>query len=539
MIRVVVFLVVVALLAFGVSWVAERPGEVAVTWHGWRVETSVMVTLVALIAIIVAAMVGWSILRGVVRSPRQLREAMHRRREARGRLAITRGLIAIGAGDADAARKYSQEAQRLASDQPLTLLLCAQAAQLSGDRAAAERTFRAMAGRDDTKLLGLRGLFVEAQRRDDVDAARMFAEEAARTAPALGWSGQAVLQFRSAVGDWVGALDILERNNRSRLIDKATYRRQRAVLLTARAQAAEETNRDEAYAFAVEAVGLAPTLVPAAALAGRLLAEAGELRKASRIIEKAWRSGPHPDLADAYAHLRFGDSARDRLKRMQILTEVVPGHIEGALAVARAAVDAREFAIAREALEPFVGEPTRRVAILMAELEDVERGDVGRAREWMARALRATRDPAWTADGFVSERWRPVSPVSGRLDAFEWKAPLTEIAAPSPPIEARVETASVIEDKPAGAQEVAAPEEPPAAASDAVADAAAAAEAPPSQDIRPPSVGMAAKTVREPPVETVIPLAHVPDDPGPEPEADAESEPAPEPGWRRLRPFSK
>ena len=36
----------------------------------------------------------------------------------------------------------------------------------------------------------------------------------------------------------------------------------------------------------------------------------------------------------------------------------------------------------------------------MAELEQRQHGDEGRAREWMIRALRARRDPAWTADGF-------------------------------------------------------------------------------------------------------------------------------------------
>src|SRR5262249_56989341 len=41
-----------------------------------------------------------------------------------------------------------------------------------------------------------------------------------------------------------------------------------------------------------------------------------------------------------------------------------------------------------------------------------------------ARALNARRDPAWTADAFVSDHWLPISPVSGRLDAFEWKDPL-------------------------------------------------------------------------------------------------------------------
>ena len=98
-----------------------------------------------------------------------------------------------------------------------------------------------MAERDDTKLLGLRGLYIEAQRRKDVAAARAYAEEAANAAPALGWAGQAVLEFRCAAGDWAAALSALDRNSRYGLIDKAEYKRQRAVLLTARALAAEQT----------------------------------------------------------------------------------------------------------------------------------------------------------------------------------------------------------------------------------------------------------------------------------------------------------
>src|SRR6185369_8654621 len=121
------------------------------------------------------------------------------------------------------------------------------------------------------------------------------------------------------------------------------------------------------------------------------------------------------------------DSARDRLARVQTLVRMAPpDQMEGALATARAALDAREFTTARAALEPLAGEPTQRVAMLMAELEGLE-GDEGRAREWMARALNAARDPAWTADGYVSERWLPVSPVTGRLDAFQWKVPVADI----------------------------------------------------------------------------------------------------------------
>jgi HemY protein len=332
----------------------------------------------------------------------------------------------------------------------------------------------------------------------------------------LAWAGQAVLQFRCAAGDWAGALEILDRNRKSGAFDKSLYKRQRAVLLTARALALEYNDRDAARAVAFEAVKLAPDLVPAAALAARFHAEAGEIRKASRIVEKAWRANPHPDLAEVYAQLRFGDSTRDRLARIETLADKTPGHVEGALAVARAAIDAREFATARAALAPLLAQPTQRVALLMAELEEAEHNDVGRAREWTSRAVNAARDPAWTADGFVSEQWLPISPVSGRLDAFAWKVPLAEITA-EPPLRAEEKQPVTFETPPPMAEP---------------APVVAKAEAEPAKPVR------AARKARPKAAEPIVPIVHVPDDPGPEP--DREREPGPEtaastaPGWRNL-----
>jgi HemY protein len=58
----------------------------------------------------------------------------------------------------------------------------------------------------------------------------------------------------------------------------------------------------------------------------------------------------------------------------------------------------------------------------MADIEEAS-GDKGRAREWLARALTAPRDPIWVSDGVASPRWTPVSPVSGDIVPCEWKAP--------------------------------------------------------------------------------------------------------------------
>jgi HemY protein len=203
------------------------------------------------------------------------------------------------------------------------------------------------------------------------------------------------------------------------------------VLLTAQAQSIEDEHADKAAALAIEAHTLAPELVPAAAIAGRVLASRGQTPKAARVLQKTWKLNPHPDLATAYAFARPGDSVNDRLERVRQLAKLTPGEPEGALAVAATAVEGRNWEAARDAIAPLVDKPlTQRVCTLMARIEGDGFQNAGKVREWLARAVHAERDPAWTADGVVADRWAPVSPVTGRLDAFEWKVPAEAVDKP-------------------------------------------------------------------------------------------------------------
>src|SRR4051812_3704211 len=518
--RIILFLVLIALAAAGAAWIADQSGDVDLSWGVWKVHTSLPVFVLALGVVIVAAMLAWSMLRGLWRTPERVRRARRERRHARGRHAVTRGLLAVGHGDSSAARAHADVARRHAANDPLALLLHAQSAQLEGDREGAQRAFRAMAERKDTRLLGLRGLFVEAQRADDPRAAVAVAEQALRLSPGATWASGAVLGYRCAQSDWNGALSILDNNLASGLIDKPAWRRQRGVLLTARALELEHLDRDLSREIVMEAVKLAPTLVPAAVLASKYQSEAHQTRRAMRLVEAAWMAGPHPDLADAYAHVRIGDSARQRLVRAETLAAKTPGHIEGALAIARAAIDASEFARAREALAPYVASPTQRVAMLMAEIERGEHGDSGRARAWMLRAVRARHDPVWTAEGYVSERWRPVSPVSGRLDAFQWQTPLAALPSDkdvtveaSPFEEAMLAPPRQVPSESSPARELATePETPPAAPA-----AQDNSPAPAAMEAAPPPVFRARQNAARDaaaPVPPVIPIVRAPDDPG-------------------------
>ena len=570
MYRIILFLVLIALAGWGAAWVADQPGEVLLSWGGWRAHPPLPVFVLLVGIVIVAAILAWTVLLALWRLPERIRRNRRERRHARGRHAITQGLLAIGHGDSSAARQHADVARRHAADDPLALLLHAQSAQLDGDREGARRAFHAMAERKDTRLLGLRGLFIEAQRADDPVAAVGIAEEALKLAPASTWASHAVLGFRCARGDWNGALAILDNNLASGLIDKPAYRRQRGVLLTARALELEKVDRDLSRDSVMEAVKLAPTLVPAAVLASKYQSEAHQVRRSMRIVEAAWLAHPHPDLADAYAHVRLGDSARQRLVRVETLAAKAPGHLEGALAVARAAIDAAEFARAREVLAPFIAAPTQRVAMLMAEIERTEHGDSGRARTWTLRAVRALHDPVWTADGYVSDRWRPVSPVSGRLDAFQWQMPLAALpsdkdaAIESSPFEEAMLAAAPrrvepprepLAESPADAPAPAAQDNVPvntqvnSAAKPAVEPATVVAPAPPPTEAvaaaAPPlfrarqDIPKAADKAAQAGIPAVIPIIRAPDDPGidDEPVADEFTEqigPAPGQagGWR-------
>ena len=486
-------------------------------------------------------------------------------------------MVAIGAGDPVAAGRHAADARRFAGNEPLTLLLEAQSAQLSGDRGRAEAAFKAMLDKPETRVLGLRGLFVEAKRRGDMAAARAFADDAVRRSPSLAWANDALLDFHTSAGDWQAARTAVERRAALRLAEKAEAKRQRAVLLAAEAMQARNSEPEKALAAALEAVKLAPGLTPAAVIAGRMLSERGDIRKSAKILEAAWKEVSHPDVAAAYLDARPGDSALDRLSRAQTLTKLRPSDPEGVLAFAGAAIHAREFAKARSALKPLLaGGASMRACLLMAELEDAEHGSAGRVREWLSRATRAPRDAAWVADGVVSDHWLPVSPITGRLDAFVWTVPpatlgsqaqglddvLADLDDGAPLIEARAEPAQDIavpamtmrEQAP---RDVAVEPKPQPAPADASATAArAASEAKPAdipqapagpaamvetaaaEQPAPKPENAAAKPSQAPaeieapaavkadvsgelagdkgPRPVVFPVSHAPDDPGPD-----------------------
>lgn len=428
MIRFTVYLIFsLALVVAGAIWFSERPGTVAIEWQGWLIEMSVgRFALTAAVAVwLVVTIIG--ILRIIRRAPGRLRDNRRTSRRERGYRALTHGMVAVAAGDADEANRQARRADVLLNEPPLTMLLSAQAAQLNGDEAAARNYFNDMLGRPETAFLGLRGLLIQAQREGDRRAALEFAERAYELQPKTPWVLTTMFDLQVEEGRWRAALASLEEAVKRKALSPEDARARRAaVLMGCSAEAEEAGDASEALRFARRANSLAPDFLPGVLRTVDLMVRSGKTRPASRMIHNAWARTPHPELARIYGEIGDDKTPLKRVRRFERLLSFNPDHEESHIALAEAALAAELWGEARNHLEQAAGdEPSARVCRLIADLEEREHGNTDKTRTWLLRASAASPDPAWVcADcGAAYDVWSPRCRDCGALGAQTWQPP--------------------------------------------------------------------------------------------------------------------
>ena len=70
MVRLLLFFAALALAAYGLTWLAENPGDVAVTWRGVEYDVSLMLALGMVLALAIAIGIVWTLIRFVSGRPR-------------------------------------------------------------------------------------------------------------------------------------------------------------------------------------------------------------------------------------------------------------------------------------------------------------------------------------------------------------------------------------------------------------------------------------------------------------------------------------
>lgn len=429
MIRLAYWLVVSLLVTAGIAWLISLPGVLTIEMLGIRMQPRLGVAALAAIVAVFVIIIAWGIVRRVLAAPFYLARRSRERRKDLGFTALSDGFIALQAGDALRARSLAREARGNLPRNAAAQLLEARADLALGDMHSAREHYRALISNRKTALAALSGLYDQARQQGRADAALTFAQKALDISPQAPWAREAVFDDMTRQGRWDEAVRMVAEEQAVTREEKMRKRRRLAVVETARAQLAEGSEPNAALEHALSALKLVPDFVPAALIAARIYTNRGEARRASSLLRRVWRATSHPDIGALFANAVPGASAVDRLKRVRELIELPPTNKAGALVLARAAIDAFDWVLARQALANYSSaNPSQAVCLMMAEIEEGDTGDKGKARDWVNRAVRAPREPLWTADGITAEDWEPLSPVTGKLDAFEWRVPTSAVA---------------------------------------------------------------------------------------------------------------
>lgn len=431
MLRALWFLFLVALCVFALVWLVEQPGSLVLNWQGYRVETSVAVLIGSIVAVAVAAALSYRMWLFLRRAPAQVSEAWHQRRKQQGYKALTKGMVAVAAGDADEAKRSVKRAEVLLNEPPLTMLLSAQAAQLNGDEKAAEQFFKAMTENPETEFLGIRGLLTQAVKAGDAPEALTLARRAYRLRPKSDWVANQLFDLQVHEGLWLDARVTADELLRHHTIDKTESSHRQAALSYQMGLDAEAINdTDAAFDHFKKATDSNPAFVPGVVKYSAYLIKKGRLRKAVALIQKAWNLAPHPSLLTLFWEASEANDGLQRVRATERLCKGNPDHIESRIARVRADLAAQLWGEARSQLEEIgkSGDETTdaRVYRLWAQLEEEEHGDLAKAHVWLTRASIADSEAAWVCGdcGNTIAEWVVSCGHCGGFNTFTWRRPL-------------------------------------------------------------------------------------------------------------------
>jgi HemY protein len=442
LIKIVLFVVIIAVLTLGAGYLLETDGGIRVSVANTEFNLGPLQAVIAMIALVVLVWLFLKLLSLLMATLRflngdetALSRYFDRNRERKGYQALADGMMALASGEGRAAMTKAARAEKYLGRPELTNLITAQAAEMVGDRKKAEEAYKLLLADDSTRFVGVRGIMKQKLAEGDTETAMKLAEKAFALKPRHEETQDVLLRLQASKEDWRGARKTLAAKLRHGTLPRDVHRRRDAVLALSEAKRLlQEDATIEARVEAIEANRLSPDLIPAAVLAARTYIAQGKPRYAAKVLKKTWEIQPHPDIAAAFAEIVPEETPLARLQRFRALTKLQPDHPETRMLLAELNIAAEDFPAARKAMGDLATEdPTARSLTIMAAIERGEGADDAVVRGWLTRALTASRGPQWVCDNCktIHSVWAPVCSNCQAFDSIGWRVPTEgEVAMP-------------------------------------------------------------------------------------------------------------
>ncbi len=277
LIKIVIFVALVAALTLGAGYLMESTGGVQVTLAGTEYTLGPLQSVLAAMALVVIVWLLFklfSLLIAVLHflngDETALSRHFDRNRERKGYEALSEGLMALASGEGRVAMAKASKAERYLHKPELTDLITAQAAEMNGDRTKAEQAYKRLVQRDATRFVGVRGIMKQKLAQGDTDTALQLAERAFALKPKHEEVQDILLKLQAQKSDWVGARKTLNAKLKHGSMPRDVHKRRDAVLALSEAKDVLDSGKSiEAREAAIAANKASPDLIPAACMAAR------------------------------------------------------------------------------------------------------------------------------------------------------------------------------------------------------------------------------------------------------------------------------
>ncbi len=431
MIRAMTFMIKVALFIWAAVWVAHRPGSVEINWLGYDLRMHIGVFIIILLATLLLFLFIYRVIRTFTDFPKSYARYSEVKRRDKGYRALTLGLTAVAAGDTKAAAQQAQKATYLLPEsEGLPLLLQAQAARLEGREEDAHHIFVQLLENKDAGFLGLRGLLQAALDSGDKDTALSLAQKALKLHPKQPWILRTVYDLQIANHQWDEARQILPRATKVKAITVTQSKSDRiAMLLLEGDSNLEEGFNIKALEKFQKAYALDKSFTPTVIRLAQIYVGNAQKAKARKLIEKAWKLAPHPELAQLWGILIQKKKAVDPLATLRMyekLAALNPEHVESHIMLACAAMSEKLWGEARDHLTKALEcEETSSLYNLLAKLEERSNGEQSRIKDLQDKAKNAPMGKSWICreSGRIYPKWNAIAEPYGTFNTIIWDNP--------------------------------------------------------------------------------------------------------------------
>ena len=430
MIRTVLTLAKIGVFLAAVIWVAEHPGTVEIDWLDYNLEFHIGFFLASLIVLLALGIIFFALIKGTLDLPKTLRRYKMMTGKDKGLKAFAIGLSAVAAGDGKSASYQSYRVKKYLNDEnPLSLLLEAQAARLHGDEAEASRIYIELMRDKNAGFMGIRGLLQSALDHGDYDGALELGHRALSDYPRQGWILNIVYDLELRARNWDNANKILYRTEKAGTITRERALSDRVAILLAQGLEYKKTGDNKSYMRNLQkAYKYDPCFLPTALWKADAHLENNKYKAAINTIEKSWKCSPHPELTNLWAKAYRPPKNNDVMARVRWFDKLLkldPQSVEGLHAMANVMTqeglwgDARRHLERAEAIRPNV-----HLYKLWAQLEERATGSQMAVNAWLEQAADAPREPVWICSetGRVYEEWMPMSD-QGLFNTIIWDFP--------------------------------------------------------------------------------------------------------------------